>query len=267
MASILAYYDNVVAPFFVERGPIVPIGAVALYLAFSGPLCRLLVSLFNLEMSEADKKARKRGKFVTGLSIVHNIILAVYSGWTFINTAPIFYATFANHGFMGAVCDAGNTVWPQMSWWITHFYISKYYEFVDSWIVYLKGDKPIFLQTFHHAGIVIMMYGMVITENAFSGMVTTTFNSFIHTIMYSYYLAAVLGYRSPYAKYLTMAQLTQFLVGISISIPSYFRAGCFSTDEKFYSLASMHLYTVALVFLFYRFFRGRYKKVAIKKTD
>ncbi|OQS07330.1 long chain acyl-coa elongase [Thraustotheca clavata] len=265
MSSVLEYYDNVVAPFFVERGLLVPIGAVALYLAFSGPICRLMVQVFNLAMSEADKKAKKRGAFVTYLSIVHNTILAVYSGWTFINTAPIFYKIFSTHGFMGAVCDRGNDTWPLMGWWVTHFYISKYYEFVDSWIVYLKGDKPIFLQTFHHAGIVITMYTMVITESAFSGMVTTTFNSFIHTIMYTYYLFAVLGYRSPYAKYLTMAQLTQFLVGISISIPSYFQSGCLNTDGKFYSLAFMHLYTVILIFLFYRFFRGRYKKVSIKK--
>ena len=43
----------------------------------------------------------------------------------------------------------------------------------------------------------------------------TVLNSAIHTAMCSsYYAAATLGYKSPYAKYLTRAQMTQFVVGI-----------------------------------------------------
>jgi hypothetical protein len=260
MVSLLHLYDNHVAPFFVESGPMVPVVSILMYLSLSAPGCHLFMKLFNLEMSDTDKKARKRGKFVTYLSAVHNFILATYSCWTFINTAPIFYRALLAHGFENVLCDANNDLWSQAGWWITHFYISKYYEFMDSWIVYLKGDTPIFLQTYHHAGIVLMMYGICVSQSPFTGLVTTSFNACIHTFMYTYYLFAVLGYKSPYAKYLTMAQLAQFIIGISISLKSYVVPHCLRKQAQMIALCAMHLYVLVLVYLFSRFFVNRYKQ-------
>ena len=40
-------------------------------------------------------------------------------------------------------------------WWANVFYISKYYEFIDSWILVLKGKTPSTLQVYHHTGIAI----------------------------------------------------------------------------------------------------------------
>jgi hypothetical protein len=32
------------------------------------------------------------------------------------------------------------------------FYISKYYEFLDTWVLVMKGKAPSFLQIYHHVG-------------------------------------------------------------------------------------------------------------------
>ena len=37
-------------------------------------------------------------------------------------------------------------------------------------IVVLKGKEPMFLQTYHHAGIVILMWGFVVTNNTVAGV-------------------------------------------------------------------------------------------------
>ncbi|ETV69797.1 hypothetical protein H257_14622 [Aphanomyces astaci] len=267
--GVLAYYDTVVGPFFADNGPVVPVVCVLLYLTLSGPGCRVVVNVLGLEMSAEDKKLRKRHPFVTALSVVHNFLLAVYSGWTFYNSASIFYHHYqTNPGYSNFMCDASGKHWSIISWWFTHFYVSKFYEFVDSWIVYLKGDKPILLQTYHHAGIILCMYCLIQAQATAPALVVTSFNSFIHTIMYTYYLFATLGYRSPYAKYLTMAQLTQFLVGISLTVPSYFVAGCNNTNQT-YGIAAIHVYTVILIYLFAMFFAKRYAttKPAPKKVN
>ncbi|KAH9117925.1 hypothetical protein LEN26_012342 [Aphanomyces euteiches] len=255
---IHAFYESTVSPFFADNGFVVPAVCVLLYLALSAPVCRLVVQVFGLEMSAEDKKLRKRHPFITYLSVVHNFLLAAYSAWTFVNSATIFYNLIRdNPGYANYSCDASGKNWPKVQWVFTHFYVSKFYEFVDSWIVYLKGDKPILLQTYHHAGIILGMYFLLQAESTFPAIVITSFNSFIHSIMYTYYLCASLGYRSPYAKYLTMAQLTQFLVGISLTVPSYFIPGCNTRDQTL-GLVAMHVYTVILIYLFAMFFRKRY---------
>ena len=67
--------------------------------------------------------------------------------------------------------------------WVYLFYISKYYEFIDTWIVCLKGRKPLFLQLYHHIGAVIGMWLLYITHNPWV-WVFLVFNSFINSIMY-----------------------------------------------------------------------------------
>ncbi|RQM22654.1 hypothetical protein B5M09_005401 [Aphanomyces astaci] len=265
--GVLAYYDTVVGPFFADNGPVVPVVCVLLYLTLSGPGCRVVVNVLGLEMSAEDKKLRKRHPFVTALSVVHNFLLAVYSGWTFYNSASIFYHHYqTNPGYSNFMCDASGKHWSIISWYLPTDL--PFYEFVDSWIVYLKGDKPILLQTYHHAGIILCMYCLIQAQATAPALVVTSFNSFIHTIMYTYYLFATLGYRSPYAKYLTMAQLTQFLVGISLTVPSYFVAGCNNTNQT-YGIAAIHVYTVILIYLFAMFFAKRYAttKPAPKKVN
>ncbi|RYG96121.1 hypothetical protein EON65_54900 [archaeon] len=81
-------------------------------------------------------------------------------------------------------------------------------------IILLKGREPIFLQTFHHAGVVFSLWGAVVTQSSAVGAVTICLNSFIHTLMYTYYTLAAFGYSSPLKHYLTTAQMTQFLIGI-----------------------------------------------------
>eukprot|EP01034_Spumella_vulgaris_P028488 gene28488-35345_t len=135
------------------------------------------------------------------------------------------------HGYYAAICDARGELWHAkgLGFWVTHFYLSKYYEFIDTWIVLLKGRQPLFLQTYHHAGVVLLMWGFIITDNTASGMILICLNSFIHTLMYTYYVLAAFGINSPLKNYLTMAQIVQFLVGIVIITPAYF---CVNDAQK-----------------------------------
>jgi hypothetical protein len=162
--------------------PIVPFLSVALYLLLSNVVFSTIRDIFGLE---------SRGFVVQTITRLHSLILAVYSGWTCYYSWGIVVPYMKTHGFWASMCDVDNQLWDgsNLGWWITHFYISKYYEFIDTWIVLLKNRKPMFLQVYHHAGIVILMWAFVVTKATGGGLVLLCLNSGIHTIMYTYYVA------------------------------------------------------------------------------
>lgn len=60
--------------------------------------------------------------------------------------------------FYGVLCGSRQSLWVEynMSFWITHFYISKYYEFIDTWIVLFKGN--LFIVYMSHLVCMLIIY-------------------------------------------------------------------------------------------------------------
>lgn len=98
-----------------------------------------------------------------------------------------------------------------------------------------------------------------------AGVVILVLNSFIHTIMYTYYTLSTFGYQSPLKHYLTQAQLLQFFVGVGITIRLYWPMdGMLTNEAQKFSLVGIHVYTVILIYLFGQFYIESYTK---KKSD
>jgi hypothetical protein len=84
--------------------------------------------------------------------------------------------------------------------------------------------------------------------------------------MYSYYLAAILGYKWTTVKpFITVAQLSQFFIGsyiaISTSLLPAFQTKSFNellVDGPFVVGSLMIVYTTGLVYLFLQFFLKEY---------
>lgn len=192
---------------------------------------------------------------------LHSFILAIYSGWTCYNSWNIVYNFIMNENdgtLNSALCDKEGKLWVDnnFSFWVLHFYLSKFYEFFDTWIIILKGKKVSFLQEFHHAGIAISMWGFYVSS-ASVVLIIVTFNSFIHTIMYAYYTAASFGYRSPLKNYLTIAQIFQFILGMTLTLGTHFYEGCLSSSQSFV-LGMTQIYTIILIILFVWFYKEEY---------
>ena len=245
------YPDNGFYDLFMH--PLVPFLSVLIYLLFSGVVFRGIKDTFNLT---------PKGTVVQSITICHSAALALYSGWTAYNSWIIFLPYVRQHGLIASLCDGDKGLWAKLGWWITHFYISKFYEFIDTWIVLLKGREPIFLQVYHHAGVVIIMWAFVVTECTHAGAVILVLNSFIHTVMYTYYTMAAFGYSSPLKHYLTQAQLTQFFMGVGVTVVLYWVDGCLNPAQRL-SLQGIHIYTVILIYLFGKFYYDSY----LKKKD
>jgi hypothetical protein len=237
--------------------PVVPVVSVILYLLLSKFIFSAIQRVFKLE---------PKGFVIQSITIIHSVLLTVYSGWTWYHTWKIFLPHIYQHGFFSTFCDVENHLWvdKNVSFWMTHFYISKFYEFIDTWIIILKQRQPMFLQTYHHAGVVIAMWGLVITQCT-GGSILMILNSFIHTLMYTYYTLSAFGYNSPLKHYLTSMQLIQFVFGILSTALLYFQSNCLNSAQ-IAALAFVQIYAVGLIYLFGQFYIESYVKKG-KKTD
>ena len=141
------------------------------------------------------------------LSVFHNMLLVIFSALTFASLTNILYKKGivfqSNYYFQNSQFDT-------IIYW---FYLSKYYEFVDTFLLYLNGKTPIFLQKYHHIGAVISWY-LMYEYKVDMVWIATLLNSGVHTIMYSYYLGCLLKVKQIryVKKYITTIQLFQFFI-------------------------------------------------------
>ncbi|KAH7349991.1 GNS1/SUR4 family-domain-containing protein [Plectosphaerella cucumerina] len=101
--------------------------------------------------------------------------------------------------------------------WI--FYLSKFYEVLDTFIILAKGKQSSTLQTYHHAGAMMCMWAGMRYMSAPIWMFVL-YNSFIHSLMYTYYTVTAFNIRvpTPIKRTLTTMQITQFLIGASYAM-------------------------------------------------
>ena len=119
--------------------------------------------------------------------VLHNVFLAVYSAWTFVGMVRGLHGALdkssiqnvvgslckireetrgvllgngtgiAEAGYQGSLKVGG--LWEEaLAWYGFWFYLSKFYEVIDTIIILLKGRKSSLLQTYHHAGAMICMW-------------------------------------------------------------------------------------------------------------
>jgi hypothetical protein len=237
------------------------------------------------------KKVESDGWTLLKLAIVaHNVALTAFSAKVFYHTAPaVFFSFFRAPSLQHWFCDTkGSMNESVLKFWTWVFFLSKYYELLDTAILLAKGRPSSFLQTYHHAGAIFSMW-LLSASKAFGSWIFVVFNSFIHSFMYTYYTLTCLGYRPRWKQVMTYMQITQFLVGLPIAslygaIPGCCPAAVSKDDliasllgvsgywSKFIAMSFNIAYVSYLVVLFLDFARRSYspvKKVnavAVKKT-
>jgi elongation of very long chain fatty acids protein 4 len=96
-------------------------------------------------------------------------------------------------------------------------YNNKYLELLDTafMIARKKTNQLSFLHVYHHALLIWAWWfvcHLMATNDCVDAYFGAACNSFIHIVMYSYYLMAALGVRCPWKRYITQAQMLQFVI-------------------------------------------------------
>jgi hypothetical protein len=133
---------------------------------------------------------------------------------------------------------------------------SKYYEFADTFLLYLNGKTQLFLQKYHHVGAVISWHLMYKYRVDMIWM-ATLLNSGVHTVMYSYYLGCLLKIKQVrlVKKYITTIQLCQFFILYS---NFYLYHPPIETWFNYGIITFFATYGVGIVWLFSKFYYDSY---------
>ena len=198
------------------------------------------------------KQLRINPSLLYFLSVIHNGLLVVFSAWTFVSLSQILY----NDGIVFQSKYYFQN--PQFDAVIYWFYISKYYEFFDTFLLYLNGKSPIFLQKYHHIGAVICWH-LSYVYKADGIWIPSIANSFVHTIMYSYYLGCLLKMNHVrfIKKYITTLQLCQLFSTMFLTNVFYIHI---ETKTNVYVMNTFSLYCSGLIICFIEFYNRNYIK-------
>ena len=185
------------------------------------------------------------------LSVIHNSILVIFSAWTFLSLSQIIYnegIVFQSNYYLQ------NPVFDKI---VFYFYLSKYYEFGDTFLLYLNGKTPIFLQKYHHIGAVIFWH-LCYVYRVDCIWIPSIANSFVHTIMYSYYLGCLLKINQVrfIKQYITSMQLTQLILPNFVCL--YYYHPPVENEFRYNLMLFFVAYVAILVILFGKFYYTNY---------
>jgi hypothetical protein len=97
-----------------------------------------------------------------------------------------------------------------LGFFIYIFYLSKYVELIDTFILIAKGKDLLFLHCYHHCSMLFVTWSWFAFPWLEGAWWCAVVNSIIHSFMYYYYLrTAVPGTKIWWGKYLTSAQIFQ----------------------------------------------------------
>uniref|UniRef100_A0A6B2LGB2 Elongation of fatty acids protein n=1 Tax=Arcella intermedia TaxID=1963864 RepID=A0A6B2LGB2_9EUKA len=193
-----------------------------------------------------DKPAVNLGHFSKAYNFIQ-VILSVYMAW----------GIFGPGGLKSKLFGINDEHTQQLEYFVWIHYWSKMLDFVDTLMIVLKkNDRQFtFLHVYHH-GSIVAIWGYLLYAGVGTG--TTAFgaglNSIIHAIMYSHYFIVSIGLHNPFKKYITTAQLVQFVLCIihSLAVAAFET----STVQPFWWI--QFVYQCSMFYLFMDFFKKNY---------
>jgi len=185
-------------------------------------------------------------------TVIHNTFLTIFSTIMFCKLSQVIFLGGNGIAFEHRHYFQHPNI-RQMIWWV---YMSKYYEYVDTALLYANRKTPIFLQVFHHTGAVLLWYLAYDYQCDFIVYVSW-FNCGVHSIMYSYYLASLYIQVSAVIKRaITILQIGQLASGLII-LPVAYRET--ETWENQQVMHIFFLYEMILLALFCNFMHKTYR--------
>ncbi|KAK3930440.1 Elongation of very long chain fatty acids protein 7 [Frankliniella fusca] len=137
-------------------------------------------------------------------------------------------------------------------------------------IVLRKNQRQVtFLHVYHHTGVAMALWGAVKYYPGGHGTLMGLVNSFVHSIMYGYYLLTTIApeYKKSiwWKKYITIMQLVQFVILGLHALAIVFIPNC-EYQPKFVYVAIMVPQNFFMFMLFYNFYVQAYGSGAKNKS-
>lgn len=205
---------------------------------------------------------------------IHNLLLSSASGLLLALMLQEIVPVMYNHGLFYAICNI-NSWTPRMETYYIINYLFKYWELLDTMFLVVKKKPLAFLHVYHHAATAVLCYTQLNGKTSISWIVITL-NLFVHVIMYYYYWATAAGYKIWWKRYVTVLQITQFVIDLGmVYFGTYshfaykfashvlpYKGDC--AGSEYAALQGCAILSSYLV-LFISFYRKTYKKASEKR--
>lgn len=199
-------------------------------------------------------------------SILHNLFLVSLSGYMVYEVLNQAFVV-GNYTFWGNNFDATEKGFP-MAKIIWLFYISKIFEFNDTFIMVLKkNNRQIsFLHLYHHVTIFAIWWLVTYMAPGGEAYYSAALNSFIHVVMYAYYLGSSLNFKfvSFIKKYITLMQMTQF---VTMMAQAGYDLLYGANGYPVLPTRILFFYMITLLALFLNFFIRDRKRIARERAE
>ena len=140
----------------------------------------------------------------------HSLVLCVGSLWMCAGALREIRQRIEDEGVAWFFCESQDPP-PRLYAWAYAYYLSKYYELLDTVLQLFKGRPPphFFLHVYHHAVVLLMAWNWLEYVQTLQH-IALLFNTSVHVVMYYYYFSRVLGWPVWWKRYVTQFQLVQF---------------------------------------------------------
>lgn len=196
--------------------------------------------------------------WLRGLVQVHNVVLILLSAG--MASSAIYWARAGGYNFWG---NAYVPTQREMGLTIYVFFLSKFYEFIDTFIMLLKGkwQQISVLHVYHHASISFIWWAIARMAPGGDAWYSCALNSFVHVLMYTYYLLSTLLGKDErkkrkylwWGRYLTQFQMFQFVTNMGQAAYCYLRS-----PYPRYLSALLFFYMQTLLALFLNFYLSKH---------
>ncbi len=195
-----------------------------------------------------------------------NTCLAAFSAVGLYRLLPELGELLRSGGLTLSVCHCRMFTEPSLGLWLFVFAVAKMVELGDTAFIVLRKTPLSFLHWYHHITVLVYCWYFYPMETPLSNWFATL-NYGAHTMMYTYYALKGCRYRVPVwaAQFVTVLQMTQFLVSLVCTIYAYYLKSngfpdCNVGPDKLlrFTLAMYGSYLLLFVHFFYeRYFKKR----------
>ncbi|XP_016304207.1 elongation of very long chain fatty acids protein 6 isoform X2 [Sinocyclocheilus anshuiensis] len=223
----------------------------------------VVIFLGRVFMKDRQKLELRKPLMLWSLSLaIFSITGAMRTGWYMFNMVR-------SRGLQESVCDTEFFGAPVSKFWAFAFTLSKAPELGDTVFIVLRKQRLIFLHWYHH--ITVLLYSWyTYKDRVAGGGWFMTMNYTVHAFMYSYYTAKAAGacVPRPFAMLITLMQITQMLMGLSVLGLLYLwkhDIHCFSTMHNIIYASVMYLSYLLLFLVF--FYQSYLKRSGDEKRE
>lgn len=198
---------------------------------------------------------------------LHNLILCGGSALMFAGCASASYRRSMEEGSAAwMLCTpSSDRVVGSLYFWSYVYYLSKYYELIDT-VLMVLNDKPLStLHVWHHSTVIIMSWLWLQYAQSLQQIALLT-NTGVHVIMYAYYGLTSLGYKPRWKVLVTNVQIVQFVFSFAVSVPLLrMHFGGAGPCQGFNAWGFNAGFNASLLYLFWDFHRRVYRSKKAKR--